>query len=358
MWNVTYEPDAEKYPVGVYEVQVVVQNYLVFWYRTITSVRLYFQITDTVNGEFNLIQQNKTRENEFVASLEPLTFNVSVKETDWNFIKTAPTIATFWFIDCVYYGFSNNFSYVTNYTTAEEVHLVEALIVADFTPLPPPTTLPPSTTTTIKPTAAPTTTSPVTTTKPIKKPVNDTISLKHVRRSIPENNHNATSNIKVYKNGTLVPYEGYFPYVCNSTKIATDPQKSYGYFRKTFTVKSKCPECFVVHFLNLNFVLDPVRNVNITGNNWLQHGDLLSLNVQCVGSKPLKYCVNYQKGSFNVTGNETCEEYFSLDECQFPIQRYLAESMQHTIIIVIQNDVSKIVKSVTVTIYKGNNISR
>lgn len=93
--------------------------------------------------------------------------------------------------------------------------------------------------------------------------------------------------------------------------------------------------------------------VNITGNNWLQHGELLSLNVQCQGSQPMQYCVKYRKGALNVTGNETCDKYFPLESCPFPIQRYLAESMKHTIFVIIKNDVSEVVSSSVITIYQG-----
>lgn len=47
------------------------------------------------------------------------------------------------------------------------------------------------------------------------------------------------TNIKVWQNGSLVPYNGIFPMVCNSTYISTDPSKVYGYFRRTVITKGK-----------------------------------------------------------------------------------------------------------------------
>jgi hypothetical protein len=148
---------------------------------------------------------------------------------------------------------------------------------------------------------------------------------------------NETSHIMVNINGTLQPYKGSFPFVCNSTQVATDSRKTYGYFFKKIKVRA------------------PVTKVNITGNNWLQHGDLLTLNVKCHGSKNLKYCVQYQNGVYNITGNETCFFSHELEKCEFTIQRYFVESIEHTVIIIIQNEVSKVVTPVAVTVYKGSN---
>lgn len=91
---------------------------------------------------------------------------------------------------------------------------------------------------------------------------------------------------------------------------------------------------------------------NVTGNNWLQPGDLLSLKVTCTGSKELQYCIQFKKGEYNVTGNETCYVYSPLDVCDFSITRYLLYP-KNTIVIIIKNQVSKVVTPVTVNIYKG-----
>lgn len=244
VWNVTYDRVKNNNPFGIYDVQVIVQNcflgILCPSYKTVASARYSFDVTETLNGHLDLIQHKKVRDNNFVSSDAPLIYNVSLKKTDWNYIKTAPKISTFWFIDCVYYGFFENFTYSANYSKVDEQHTVEALIVADFTPLPPTTTVAPSTTTP-KPntTTIPTKTSTTTKSTTTKKPTNETITLKPVKRNVNESPvHNTTSNIKVYKNGVLVPYDGEFPWICNSTKVATDPKMAYGYYSKTFTVKS------------------------------------------------------------------------------------------------------------------------
>ena len=45
--------------------------------------------------------------------------------------------------------------------------------------------------------------------------------------------------------------------------------------------------------------------VNVSGNNWLKHGELLNLTVHCNGTGPWEYCVAVYSGRYNVTGRCT-----------------------------------------------------
>lgn len=218
---------------------------------------------ETLNGEIAVIQKNKTRDGLYVSSADTVIHNVTLKSTDADLVKPARTL-TYWFIDCTYYGFRNDFIFPFNYTKPDETHFIEALVVADFTPLPPPTTTtttttarpstttiptkPTTTTTTVKPnttTTIPTTIKPITTTPKATTlaPTFSTQSITNVAKSIVKRDLNqnttTTSNIKVNVNGTLVKYNGSFPYVCNSTAVATDPEKTYGYFFRKIEVKGK-----------------------------------------------------------------------------------------------------------------------
>lgn len=100
--------------------------------------------------------------------------------------------------------------------------------------------------------------------------------------------------------------------------------------------------------------LAPVSKVEVSGDNWLMHGDILNLSVKCQGSALFSYCVNFYKGQYNVTGNETCENPLQNKICEFYIERYFQDSMDHTIVFIISNDVSKVVYPVMVQVYKGN----
>jgi hypothetical protein len=364
-WTVLY--NATIYPQGRYVAQVTVCKYYFVICVEVASNRVEFYINETLNGDLQLIQKNQTRSGIYVSNADTVIHNVSLKQSDADLVKLAPTVLTYWFVDCTYYGFMRGFQFPFNYTQADEEHFVEALVVADFTPLPPPptTTAPTttSTTTTTKPTTTKSTTTSTTTTKPTTTttkstttsattttsttttsrtttttPPHKNVTAGVVKRSLDvQMVGNETSHIMVNINGTLQPYKGSFPFVCNSTQVATDSRKTYGYFFKKIKVRA------------------PVTKVNITGNNWLQHGDLLTLNVKCHGSKNLKYCVQYQNGVYNITGNETCFFSHELEKCEFTIQRYFVESIEHTVIIIIQNEVSKVVTPVAVTVYKGSN---
>lgn len=342
-WTVQY--DHFTYSPGPYEVQVVVKKFILepLGY-TITSNRKRFEITDSLNGQLSLYQENTTR-TSFVSTADALLYTVNLTKPDAAYISNATSITSYWFIDCIYYGPIEGMSFTKHFLTADETHEVEVLVVADFTPLPPK----PVPTTTIRPNVTTVSPNVTTTIKPnVTIPVhnkNDKLTLSTTITPpvtpwwLSTNKWEITSRneshqlIKVNIGGKLVKYNGSFPYVCNGTNIAIDDNKTYGYFSSKISTK------------------DPITGVNITGNNWLEHGKLLELNVICNGSMQMKYCYKFYLGHYNITGNETCDKYYQINPCNFQVQRYLSSSI-HTLIIIIENDVSKVIKPVTVTIYE------
>ncbi|KAL3284247.1 hypothetical protein HHI36_018410 [Cryptolaemus montrouzieri] len=353
-WDVIYD---KEYPPGEYEVQVIVQKYFLLIPYKLTSARLNFMLTGTLNGELVLTQENVTRDTQFISTMTPLLHSINLTAPDAKYISNATSITTFWFIDCIYYGPTNDGKFSHIFPVSGEEHTLDVLMIADFNPPPPPPTTTTSTTTTIKPTSIKTTVKPnmtseiPTTSLSVQVPASmSTAGLNITSKTLVSSNSNLKilqkrsvnvsseaedkkQNIKVNVNGTLVSYKGNFPYVCNGT-VAEDQNMSYGYFSRKIIAKA------------------PISSVDVKGNNWLQHGDILTLNVLCDGSPSLGYCVQFKKGSYNATGNETCDIYLSLDTCSFLIQRYLGESTEHTVIIIIKNDVTKVVKSVGITVYK------
>ncbi|XP_060534980.1 uncharacterized protein LOC132707233 [Cylas formicarius] len=323
-WIVHYPPSTNP---GLYVVRVTVCRSIIgLFCKYVDSVGTFFNITETLNGKVTLTQGNVTRD-MYVSSNGTTLHNVTLNEADAQFVAEAPKVLSYWFVDCVYYGIGYNLDFAFNYTKPDVGHTIEALVEADFTP-PPVTTTPATTTTsTIKPNV---------TSTPTKAP-NGTVINPKVKRSLEElvPKNDTTGVIMVGVNGTLVPYNGTFPYICGSAMIATDSNKTYGYFKRGLTVKA------------------PISGLTVSGNNWLQRGELLSLNVKCSGSQKMLYCLRYIHGLYNVTGNETCgNDYMDLDECNFPIKRYLPNTMKHTVLIILKNDVSKVVTPVTVTVYQ------
>ncbi|XP_076271750.1 uncharacterized protein LOC143203465 [Rhynchophorus ferrugineus] len=334
-WNITYDMSLNNAGTFVVRVEVCELIMLGIICSSVGSMGNILIVTDTLNGKI-VTTQSKTERDTFVSVAEPLQNIISLKSADRDLISGAPTVLSYWFVDCIYYGITTDFRYDHNFTKPNEIHYIEALVMADFTPIPPPTTQAPSTTTTttttttIKPTSLhlPNNTAPVNSTTPQR--------IKRDAAATPEptGTRNNTSKIKMWQNGTLVPYNVSFPYICNNTNVATDDQKRYGYFHKS--VKTKAP----------------ISGINISGTNWLRYGELLDLNVKCSGSDQMSHCVLFKPGIYNVTGNETCRNYEPLNVCDFPIKRFLMVEEKNTIVIIIKNDVSIKVSSVTVTVYK------
>jgi hypothetical protein len=130
------------------------------------------------------------------------------------------------------------------------------------------------------------------------------------------------------------------PYVCfNQSTVAPDPKKTYGYFNKHVTVKA------------------PINNVSFTGQTWLQHGDVLNLEIKCSGSGPYHYCLRFQAGEYNITGNETCAKYLNGSTCQFSIVHFFGTADTFSILVILENEVSKTINKVGINVYQAQTKS-
>lgn len=119
---------------------------------------------------------------------------------------------------------------------------------------------------------------------------------------------------------------------------------SQNYFKDRFKIKWG-------HFMKDIIVKDPVSMINVTGNLWLKHGDLLVINVSCDGSGPsFEYC--WEIVPFNETKNNfTCNEPIVTTTCSFIIQRYFPEVGSHFIKTFFSNYVSYKEKTIEIRIY-------
>lgn len=80
---------------------------------------------------------------------------------------------------------------------------------------------------------------------------------------------------------------------------------------------------------------------------------MLLLKVKCEGSPPFHYCIDYQVGPYNVTGNETCRNTLTTLTCDINIVRYYFTMDVHTVVLIINNNLAKIVTPISINIYKG-----
>lgn len=133
----------------------------------------------------------------------------------------ATTISIYWFIDCKYFGQTNDLNFLYNFTNPDISHMLEALIIASYDSL----------TTTVLPS---TIISPIITTILSNKTVqNNTISniiKEEMVTEMPLND--AANNISDVNNISL-------PYICSNSIIPPDPNKTYGHFTKKIDVRGK-----------------------------------------------------------------------------------------------------------------------
>lgn len=203
-------------------------------------------IAGKLNGHINLIQNHVVRPDQFIASKLLLTHQVSLNPPDDIFLKNnATNILTYWFVDCVYYGVSSNYSFNYKYDKPDSEHLVEALVVAGFEPITTPAP-PTTTTTTTKPTTSTTTVTTTTVTTTTVKPRAEEVnfipvheSSKH-RRKREVNITVASKPAEKNSNSARIGVNMSFPYVCQSkVEVTPDPKKVYGYFSRKMIVKGE-----------------------------------------------------------------------------------------------------------------------
>lgn len=100
----------------------------------------------------------------------------------------------------------------------------------------------------------------------------------------------------------------------------------------------------------------PISNILVDGTNWIKQWDMLNVNVTCKGSGPFRKCLQFYRGKYNVTGNETCDNMEYLYTCNFSIVHYFLEPNVSTILIILNNEVSTQIYPLTINIYKGDPI--
>lgn len=328
-WNLSYP--REKYSIGTYKVEVTVEVLFIIFWKNATSNRISFEVTSLLNGNLTVSQANKTVSEEFVSSSLETQFSIDIRKGDYDFIKeNATSVSTYWFIDCQNYGQTNDLNFVYNFTNVDVSHGIAALVVASYEPI--------QTTTTTVATTVPSLNSTSNTTL-----INANTSLALSTTTISPttvshiNTTQATSMTNAPAINSTMPNHSNisFPYVClNTSIIPPDPNKTYGYFTKQIFVKA------------------PITNITIKGTDWIQPWDMLSLNVTCNGSGPFYKCLEFHQGKYNVTGNETCEYADHLQSCNFSIVRYFFEPTEYTILVILNNDVTKQIYPKTITVYK------
>lgn len=162
---------------------------------------------------------------------------IQIREGDMDYLKNATTVSTYWFIDCKYYGQTNDFNFSYNFTNSDTSHVIEALIVASHDS-PTITTVTPPTTTIIP---FPINVSDITVSNVTTEAVTTMIPDTNVTMA-PRLTTTATSDSPntTLNTSTINMYNISLPYICsNSSIIPPDPNKTYGHFTKKIYVRGE-----------------------------------------------------------------------------------------------------------------------
>lgn len=76
---------------------------------------------------------------------------------------------------------------------------------------------------------------------------------------------------------------------------------------------------------------------------------MLNLQVKCDGTPPHEYCTRYDLTD-KLTGNETCDRWNVLDNCDFPVVHYNSDT--YKMVLFVRNRVSLIIREIAINVYK------
>jgi len=81
---------------------------------------------------------------------------------------------------------------------------------------------------------------------------------------------------------------------------------------------------------------------------------MLNLRITCDGTAPYSYCLDFVTTPYNISGNETCNssKIAVTNDCEIPYTRYIRTPGTHTLLIIIDNDVTHFVNRTMINVYK------
>ncbi|CAG0917806.1 unnamed protein product [Notodromas monacha] len=287
----------------------------------IASGSIEFQVTEYLNGRVVAIQNGTELTKDSVSNLYlgsskvPTTFVVQLHDP-YDLIGKASMTSFLWDVNDVVQNTTVNGNYTQNLTSIGQVKL--RVTVTAYFNQPTTTTSTTTSTTTIATTTAPTTTTPKTDTNATTVPPKNFTSALAARS----------------KRGILQSVESLL--VPSKQRAEFDDSRPFflqGVFETDVDIS------------------DPIDALNITGNTWLPRGTLLRLNVSCAGTGPWKRCWLPKTGSYNVTNKETCLMPVTQYVCDFGVVHYFPTHGVYTMVLVMENSVSKIVKAIAVNVY-------
>ncbi|KAK9508682.1 hypothetical protein O3M35_006181 [Rhynocoris fuscipes] len=290
VWNITYDRDG--YAPGTYEVEVKVQSRFIFPFF-IASKRIIINITAMLNGQIDLIQNNVIQGGEFISVKEDVTHTVTLLPPDAELVsRNGSSVTSYWFLGCSYLGPTSGLSFTYNYSTNDVDRKLKMKVFVVVTP-----------------------------------------------PGIPENNTIANDDSLITSSTSTTiahPFSQQLISDCDDGSIPFMPiehTKYYGFFSKTVVPT------------------EPVHIEEVKGTNWLKNGQVLNITLVCSGSSPFYHCIRFIPGVYNSTENETCTYSRQTQSCNITVVHLFPQNTVHTVLFILGNQVSSVVKPVAVTTY-------
>uniref|UniRef100_A0A182XBN4 CCAAT-binding factor domain-containing protein n=1 Tax=Anopheles quadriannulatus TaxID=34691 RepID=A0A182XBN4_ANOQN len=340
-WTVMY---AHPVKPGTYQATITVKKTFVVIPYELKSATISFNLTSMLNGQLMLTQNDTVVNSTYVSSTLPLNQTIALSESDQRALSRAAYVQTFWFINCQYIGTSDELSTLSNFTQENSTYTVEALVVASFE----------------KYEHDDNDVHAYTSYNDIihhhtchyyqhytqvdhqhDKVAGDIILPDVSKETVMEASPNQDPFLRIAKKSDRFYNleDARQPYICdNSSMVAPDPKKVYGYFQRTFTVQH------------------PIARFNVSGQQWVRQGQPVDLVFQCSGTPPFEFCYNLNHGQHNMTSNETCKSEWEPShtaECRYKIHRFFFTNDQYSIVIFVRNRVSNYFTQIGIQFYEN-----
>lgn len=97
-----------------------------------------------------------------------------------------------------------------------------------------------------------------------------------------------------------------------------------------------------MNFFSIGLISDTISDLVVNGSTWINDGEDYHLNFYCSGSPKFEYCLRQIEGPYILGGNETCDDWVTIDECQenLKFSQSVLNVKSFTVLVVVRNPVS------------------
>ncbi|CAL4180715.1 unnamed protein product, partial [Meganyctiphanes norvegica] len=333
-WNLTYDARNFEYYTGIREVTLKVKKRWSLWIYA--SASIYFHLSRYLNGELIVSQGNVSILTPgYISTGNQTNLTVLVDDPNNWMMRRTEYATVFWIINNKVIATCNTPSLLINITEPQDYQIQANVYLGlsnDIITTPVPTTTTTTTATTHITTTSNQTTQATTTVTTNPTPESSTqphttMSPMTTAKPPPPNNHTWVCS-GMWSSSRGDTGVGEISYGLSDVNI-----RKYG------------------SFFNSTKAREPIDTLNVTGSQWLKRDQPLNLTVQCSGSGSWAYCFTILPGSYNVTGEERCQEPLVTTVCDFKLIHLFRRNGTFSYLIIITNEVSTQIQAVPIKIY-------